>query len=287
MQLGFIGLGHLGRAIAGRLVECGHELSVWNRTPGKTEGLQAHVQESAAAVADNADIIHLCLFDSAGVRQVLSGENGLLRGAVTGKIIIDHSTNHFGEVLAFHELCAQAGAQYLEAPVLGSVVPAQKGLLTVLVSGDKATYNTAKPVLDGVGSNVFYLGAPGQASRMKLINNLALGGFMAILGEAVAFAEAVGIDKAAALDILDVGGGQSLVLNAKKAKMLQEDFSTHFSAKLIYKDLHCLQDLAFSEKRPLYTATIAKELFARTIAEGMGELDFSAVYAVFKNQIKK
>ena len=287
MQLGFIGLGHLGKAIAGRLVECGHELSVWNRTPGKAAGLQAKELQSPADVAAQAEIIHICLFDSAGVHQVLTGEKGLLKGDVRGRIIIDHSTNHFGEVLAFHELCAEAGAQYLEAPVLGSVVPAQKGLLTVLVSGDEAAYDTAKPVLDGVGSNVFHLGAPGQASRMKLINNLALGGFMAILGEAVAFAESVGIDKAAALDILDVGGGQSLVLNAKKAKMLQEDFSTHFSAKLIYKDLHCLQDLAYSEKRPLYTATAVKELFARAIAEGMGELDFSAVYAVFKNQIRK
>ena len=287
MQLGFIGLGHLGKAIAGRLIECGNELVVWNRSSGKAAGLKAKEVQSPAEVASQADIIHVCLFDSAGVHQVLTQENGLLKGDIKGKIIVDHSTNHFQEVLAFHELCAQAGAQYLEAPVLGSVVPAQNGQLTVVVSGNKAAYDKAKPVLDQVGSNVFFLGAPGQSSKMKLINNLALGGFMAILGEAVAFAESVGIDKAAALDILDVGGGKSLVLSGKKAKMLNNDFSTHFSASLIYKDLHCLQDLAYSQKRPLYMAATAKEIFARAIAEGMGELDFSAACAVFKNQIKK
>ena len=287
MQLGFIGLGHLGKAICGRLIECGNDMVVWNRSAGKADGLKAEVLASPAEVASKADIIHICLFDSAGVLEVLTQENGLLKGDIKGKIIIDHSTNHFKEVLAFHELCAKAGAQYLEAPVLGSVVPAQNGQQTVEVSGDKAAYDKDKPVLDQVGSNVFYLGAPGQSSKMKLINNLALGGFMAILGEAVAFAESVGIDKAAALDILDVGGGKSLVQCAKMAQNLNDDISTQLSTSLIYKDLHCLQDLAYTEKRPLYMAATAKEIFARAIAEGMGDLDFSAAYAVFKNQLNK
>ena len=288
MQLGFIGLGQLGKAIAGRLIDCGNRLLVWNRSPEKVEGLmKAQLLQSPAEVASAADIIHVCLFDSAGVLDVLTQEKGLLKGNIKGKIIIDHSTNHFKEVLAFHELCAQAGAQYLEAPVLGSVLPAHKGQLTVLISGDQATYDQVRPVLDQISAHMFYLGAPGQASKMKLIHNLALGGFMAILGEAVAFAESVGIDKATVLDILDVGGGKSLVLSGKKEKMLNNDFSTHFSTSLIYKDLHCLQDLAYSKQRPLYTAAVTKEIFARAMAEGLGDLDFSAAYTVFKNQIKK
>ena len=102
MQLGFIGLGHLGKAIAGRLIECGNELVVWNRSSGKAAGLKAKEVQSPAEVASQADIIHVCLFDSAGVHQVLTQENGLLKGDIKGKIIVDHSTNHFQEVLAFH-----------------------------------------------------------------------------------------------------------------------------------------------------------------------------------------
>jgi 3-hydroxyisobutyrate dehydrogenase len=282
MQIGFIGLGHLGKAIAGRLVDCGHSLTVWNRSTGKTEGLKATIAASPAEVARQSEIINLCLFDSAAVRSVFTQENGLLSTDLRGKIIVDHTTNHFREVLAFHDLCAHAGAIYLEAPVLGSVVPATQGALTVLVSGTKEGFTRAEPVLAQIGKHLFHLEAPGLATKMKLINNLALGSFMATLAETIAFGEKVGIDKATVLDILNVGGGQSLVLNAKKAKLLAEDFSPHFSNGLIYKDLHCLQDLAYEQHQPLFTGAVTKELFARAIAEGMESLDFSSIYKLFK-----
>ena len=282
MQIGFIGLGHLGKAIAGRLIDCQHSLTVWNRSVEKTEGLQAVVALSPAEAARGAEIIHLCLFDSAAVRSVFTQENGLLSTDLQGKVIIDHTTNHFRDVLAFHDLCAQAGAIYLEAPVLGSVIPAAQGALTVLVSGKKDGFRKAEPVLAQIGKHLFHLEAPGLATKMKLINNLALGTFMATLAETVAFGENVGIDKATVLDILNVGGGQSLVLNAKRNKLLTEDFSAHFSNSLIYKDLHCLQDLAYEQQQPLFTGAVTKELFARALAEGMESLDFSSIYKLFK-----
>ncbi len=282
MQIGFIGLGHLGKAIAGRLIECQHSLTVWNRSKEKTTGLQATIAASPAEAAQHAEIINLCLFDSAAVHSVFTQENGLLSTDLKGKIIIDHTTNHFREVLAFHDLCAQAGAIYLEAPVLGSVVPATQGALTVLVSGKKEGFTRAEPVLAQIGKHLFHLETPGLATKMKLINNLALGSFMATLAEALAFGENVGIDKTTILEILNVGGGQSLVLNAKKAKLLAEDFSPHFSNSLIYKDLHCLQDLAYEQQQPLFTGAVTKELFARAIAEGMESLDFSSIYKLFK-----
>lgn len=283
MQLGFIGLGHLGKAIAGRLLDCQHTLTVWNRSADKAEGLRAVVAASPAEVARQADILFICLFDSAAVHSVFTQDQGLLAADLSGKIIIDHTTNHFRDVVAFHELCAKAGAIYLESPVLGSVVPASQGALTVLVSGKEEGYTKAQPVLADVGKHLFHLPEPGLATKMKLINNLALGSFMATLAEALAFAEGVGIKKEEVLEILHVGGGQSLVLNAKRAKLLAGDFSPHFSNSLIYKDLHCLQDLAYQEKRPLFTGAVTKELFGRAIAEGMADLDFSSVYSLFKN----
>ena len=284
MQIGFIGLGHLGKAIAGRLIDCQHSLTVWNRSADKTAGLQATVASTPAEAARDAEIINLCLFDSAAVRSIFTQENGLLSTDLQGKIIIDHTTNHFRDVLTFHDLCAQVGAIYLEAPVLGSVVPATQGALTVLVSGKKEGFARAEPLLAQIGKHLFHLEAPGLATKMKLINNLALGSIMATLAETVAFGENVGINKAMVLDILNVGGGQSLVLNAKKAKLLAEDFSPHFTNSLIYKDLHCLQDLAYEQQQPLFTGAVTKELFARAIAEGMESLDFSSIYKLFKRQ---
>lgn len=282
MHIGFIGLGQLGRAIAGRLIDREHTLSVWNRSAGKAAALPVDIVASPAEVARKADIISLCLFDSAAVHAVLTQENGLFSTNLNDKIIIDHTTNHFRDVVSFHQMCAKAGATYLEAPVLGSVVPASQGALTVLVSSTREGFLKAQPLLADVGKHLFHLPEPGLATKMKLINNLALGTFMATLAEAIALAESVGIDKAQVLDILNVGGGQSLVLNAKKAKLLADDFSPHFSNALIYKDLHCLQDLAYELKRPLFTGAVTKELFARAVSEGMAELDFASVYSLFK-----
>ncbi len=281
MHIGFIGLGHLGKAIATRLLDCHHALTVWNRTPSKAQGLKAEVAQTPAAVADSG-IIFLCMFDSTAVQTVLTGKDGLLSGNIAGKIIVDLSTNHFKNVASFHEVCAKAGCTYLETPVLGSVVPASQGALTVLVSGDEAGYEKVKPVLADIGKNIFYLKKTGLATKMKLINNLALGSFMATLAEALALAEDCGIAREEVLDILAAGGGSSLVLNAKRNKLLVEDFSTHFSSALIYKDLHCLQDLAYEQKKTLFTGSVVKELFARTFELGFAHEDFSAIYKVFR-----
>lgn len=282
MHLGFVGLGHLGKAIAGRLLDCGHTLTVWNRTPSKADGLKTEVASSPRAVAEKTEIIFVCMFDSAAVHAILSQENGLLSTDLSGKVIVDLSTNHFKEVPLFHALCAKAGGIYLEAPVLGSVVPASQGALTVLVSGKEAGYEQVKPVLENIGKNIFFLKEPGLATKMKLINNLTLGSFMATIAEALSLGETIGLAKEEILDILSVGGGNSLVLNAKKNKLLQEDFSTHFSSALIYKDLHCLQDLAYEEKKTLFTGAVVKELYGRTFEEGIAQEDFSAIYKLFK-----
>jgi 3-hydroxyisobutyrate dehydrogenase len=282
MHLGFIGLGRLGKAIAGRLLDCGHTLTVWNRTSSKAEGMDVDRASTPASVLTRADVIFLCLFDSNAVRAVLTRENGLLSGDISGKIVADLTTNHFKDVVDFHDICRRSDALYMEVPVLGSVVPAAQGALTVLVSGEKAGYERIKPVLENIGKHIFYLGEPALAIKMKLINNLAIGSFMATIAEALTLGEDIGIAKKDILDIFSVGGGNSLVLNAKKGKLLDEDFSAHFSNALIYKDLHCLQDLAYEQKKTLFTGAIVKELYARTFEEGIDQEDFSAIYKLFR-----
>lgn len=282
MHLGFIGLGNLGSAIAKRFIDCGYTLTVWNRTPEKAESINAEPAESLAGVAKNSDIIFLCLFDSRAVHHVLTMENGLLAGDISGKIIVDFSTNHFRDVMGFHDLCTKAGVSYLEVPVLGSVVPALQGTVTLLISGEKERFEQVRPILNNLGKHLIFLEKPSLATKMKLINNLTLGSFMATIAEALALGESSGLEKEKILDILSVGGGDSLVLNVKRAKLLAEDFSVHFSNALIYKDLHCLQDLAYEQKKTLFTGSVVKELYARTFEQGIDQEDFSAVYKLFK-----
>jgi 3-hydroxyisobutyrate dehydrogenase len=282
MKVGFIGLGCLGKAMAGRLISTGTELTVWNRTKEKAADLGAPVAGSPAQLVSSVDVLFLNLFDSDAVAAVMTGREGILEGDCKDKVIVDTTTNHFGRVDDFYRMMQEKGASYLESPVIGSVVPASQGTLTVLVSGDKEAYDRALPLIEKIGKNIFYLEKPSLATKMKLINNLALGAFMTSLAEAVSFGEKVGIGKAAVLDILAAGAGNSAVLNAKREKLLKEDFSRQFSSALMYKDLHYLQDLARSLNKPLLTGSIVKEIFGMALARDMGDLDLSAIYGIFK-----
>ena len=282
MAIGFIGLGNLGTAITTRLSQFGETLVVYNRNIEKIKDLGYEIVSSPKEILQKCDVVFLCLFDSEAVKQILTGDNGLLCENLKGKTIIDLTTNHYEEVLEFHKLVNDFGANYLENPVFGSVAPALKGELTVVSSGKTEVFEAMKPILEKIAKEIFHLEIPASATKMKLINNLCLGSFMATLAECTALAESCEIPKVKALEILGVGGGQSLVLKAKTQKLIDEDFSAHFSNNAINKDLHLLQDLAYNLKLPLYSACVPKELFSKMKMMGKGEEDFSSIYQLFK-----
>ncbi|XPV68594.1 MAG: NAD(P)-dependent oxidoreductase [Halarcobacter sp.] len=282
MAIGFIGLGNLGKAIASRLTDMNEQLIVYNRTKSKIEDLGYKIVNSPKELLEKCDIVFLCLFESSAVENILNMENGILSADLEGKTIIDLTTNHYESVLTFHEKIYEKGGEYLESPIFGSVAPALQGLVTIVTSGKKETFDSCKPILEKIGKEIFYLKEPGKASKMKLINNLCLGSFMATIAECTALGEACDIEKSKLLEILGVGGGQSLVLKAKTQKLIDEDFSAHFSNNAIYKDLHTLQDLAYSLNQPLFSAAVPKELFGQMKKDGKGEEDFCSIYQLFK-----
>ena len=282
MAIGFIGLGNLGQAIVQRLTQMGEEVIIYNRSLDRIKDLPYENVNSPKALLEKCDTIFMCLFESSAVTNILNMQEGILSANLNGKTIIDLTTNHFEEVLNFHEQINNKGGNYLESPVFGSVAPALQGLVTIVTSGKEAVFNEAKPLLEKIGKEIFYLQTPGQASKMKLINNLCLGSFMATLAECTALGEKCDIEKSKLLEILGVGGGQSLVLKAKTQKLIDEDYSAHFSNNAIYKDLHTLQDLAYKMQQPLHTASAPKELFAQMKKEGKGEEDFCSVYQLMK-----
>jgi 3-hydroxyisobutyrate dehydrogenase len=282
MSIGFIGLGNLGSAIATRLSTQGEDVKVWNRTAAKAQKLGLEIASSPKALIESCDTVLMCLFDSPGVRNVLTMKDGLLSADLKGKTIIDLTTNHFSDVIEFHKMVEDKGGSYLESPVFGSVVPATKGEVTIVTAGREELFLTCKPLLEKFGKSIFFLKTPGFAAKMKLINNLCLGSFMATLAESTAIGEACGMDKKDILEILGVGGGKSLVLAAKTQKLIDEDFSPHFSNAAINKDLHCLQDLAYSMNMPLYTGSVVKELYSKMRMMGKGDEDFSSIYQMFK-----
>lgn len=282
MKIGFIGLGNLGKAIVKRLISQGLELNVWNRTKDKAKELNVKVEETPLSLVINCHIVIINLFDSDAVRSVFEMPDGILSANLKDKIIIDTTTNNHIDVIEFHEITKNKGGYYLEAPVLGSVNPALQGNLTILVSGNADAFERVKNILQIMGSNIFYLGEPSLASKMKLINNLLLGVFMAGISESLVLAEKCNISISKAIDILMAGAGNSMVLNAKKEKLINEDYTPHFSSSLIYKDLKYLQNLAYELKTPLFTSGIVRELYALTHSKKVEDLDFCYLFKLLK-----
>ena len=287
MQIGFIGLGNLGRALARRLLSASEDLVIWNRTKSKFDSLDGLWADSPAKVAEACDIVILNLFDSDAVHSVLTMSNGLLAANCRAKLFIDTTTNHYDRVPEFYDICRKHGASYIEAPVIGSVTPALAGELTILVSGEEKSYKVARPLLEKLGKSIYYLKHPSLATRMKLINNMLLGTFMASISEAVCLAEAVGLERSLALDIFDHGAGNSSVLKAKKERLITNDYSPHFSVAAIYKDLKYLNQMATEMGSPSVTGPAIEKLFSQVSESGMQEADFCAVIDLLKNRIDK
>ena len=280
-KIGWIGLGHMGLPMSKNLKNAGYDLHVWNRTIEKAVQSGLPYKESLKELIKDKDIIITMLFGSESVKEVYTQIFDVCE-KVEDKIFIDMTTVHPDTAKWLAEEIIKRGGDFLEAPVLGSVIPAEKGELTIVVSGEKETFEKNYDIFQVLGKAIFYMGDYGVASTMKLINNTVLGSFMAVLAEAFAFAKKAGIEPQLALDVLSNGAGQSLVLNAKKEKLLREDYSTHFSVSLIHKDLTYALDLAQRYRFPVFLSATTRELFNSAKAYDLSDKDFSAVLEVFK-----
>lgn len=284
MKIGFIGLGTLGREIAKRLISQGVELIIWNRSKEKAKQLELELVETPKDLISMVDKVFIIVSDSEASKKVIFGKDGLVEGDIQGKTIIDLTTNHYRYVVEAEKELKQKGAYYLEAPLLGSVIPAQRGELTVLVGGDRNKFEETKGIFEKFCRNMIYLGEVGKATKLKLINNMVLGGYMAVLAEAMAIGEKAGLEKELLLEVLSNGAGRSYVLEVKKQKLLEEKFEPHFSVELMYKDLHYAQDLFKDFKAFSMVLQNVKEVYGFARSKDLGHLDFSVVYKIFKTE---
>ncbi len=299
MVVAFLGLGNLGRAIAKRLKEVfGDDLImyVWTQDMSKSELVSAEIGAIPLRypqdIPENTEIIFLCLFNSEAVENILKKIK-----INDGRIIVDLTTNYPSKAQEFEKKVKEEGGKYLECPVIGSVIPASQGKLTLVVSGEKSAYERVEWLLKAIAQKIFYLGDNnvGYASKIKLINNLVLGSFMCAIAEAIAVGEKLGIPKELIIDVLENGAGRSSLLEAKKEKIKNENFIPHFSVALIKKDLTYLRNFLHSaegnrkineDKDDLQMLKSAEDLFDQAIKRGFGQLDFSSVYLVIKEKIQ-
>ncbi|WP_456382120.1 NAD(P)-dependent oxidoreductase [Persephonella sp.] len=281
MKIGWIGLGHMGMPMVKNLAEAGFDVKVWNRSISKAKESGLPYAETIKQLLGDRDVIITMLFGSQSVEEVY-GQIASSGVPLRGKIFIDMTTVHPETARKIAELMIKNGADFLEAPVLGSVIPAREGKLTILVSGDRETYERCMVIFEKLGKNIYYMGDYGKASTMKLINNTVLGSFMAVLSEAFAFGKKAGLEPETVLDILSNGAGKSGILDAKREKLLKEDYSTHFSIALIHKDICYALDLAKEYHFPAFMTTQTLDLLSSARANGLEEKDFSALLEIYK-----
>lgn len=287
MKLGFVGLGIMGSAMAANLVKAGFDVTVWNRTPGKCAPLAAEgakIADSPRAVAAAVDIVFAMMATPAAVKAVRDGSDGIIAGLQPGTGYVDMSTIDAETSLDSARLARERGALFLEAPVAGSRKPAEDGLLTIMAAGDQALYDRALPALERMGKKLLFLGEEGAGARMKLANNLIMGGMMAAFAEGMALAARSGLDLGQLLEVLDAGALANPMFRLKGAAVAANDsFPAAFPLKHMQKDLRLALRLAEQIGLPLFTTATVNELFKEALSRDLGDADFAAVSRVIRN----
>ncbi len=278
--VGFIGLGIMGGPMAANLVKAGFDVIGYNRSRDKVDALISvggqGADDVAGAVRD-ADIVITMVPDSPDVEAVTAGENGIFANAKKGALYIDMSSIRPDVSARVAELGRQRGLRVLDAPVSGGEAGAVEASLSIMVGGEAADFEAAKPVLEAVGKTIVHVGPAGAGQTVKAANQLIVAGNIELVAEAIVFLEAYGVDMEAALEVLGGGLAGSTVLARKGAGMLAGEFNPGFRLQLHHKDLGIVQSAAREAGVVIPLGAVVSELVAAMVARGDGGLDHSGL----------
>ena len=281
MKIGFIGLGIMGSAMASNLLKSGHELLVYNRTKEKGENLVkqgAIWKNSPAAVAKEIDVLFTMLEDPSAVESLALEANGFLNEMREGSIWVDSSTVNPSFSKKMSEKAIAKNIRFLDAPVSGSKVPAEKGELLFLVGGDKADMEDVQPLFDLMGQKTVHIGDHGKGSAMKIMINQLLGQSMLAFSESVSLGMAMGLDKKMAIEVLLNTPVTAPILDVFRSRIEDENYEANFPLKHLQKDLHLFTDTAYELNQAVPLTNAAKEVYAQAKQKGQADLDFSSIF---------
>lgn len=278
-KIAFLGLGQMGTPLAIRLLEAGHDLTVWNRTPARAQPLRdagAVVADTPAEAGRAANVAITMVTDPEALERVVFGPDGLADALGPGRLLLEMSTVGPDEIRSIAERLPD-GVEVVDSPVMGSVPQAIAGELNVLTGGSDAAFERVRPILDTFG-NVRHVGALGAGAAMKLVVNSTLGAAITALGEAIALADALGLDRGAALDVLS-GSQLGAAVSAKRESIETRSYPPRFKLSLAAKDLRLVTEAAAKTGRELPVASAARRWLEQAVEAGSGDLDYSAVVA--------
>jgi len=279
-NLGFVGLGIMGRPMIKNLLKAGHTVVAYGRTEKK---LAACVADGAARGASNkdvgarADIIFTMLPDGPEVEEVVLGPNGILEGAKTGSMIIDMSSINPLVSQKIAAACAAKGVEFLDAPVSGGEPMAIEGKLSIMVGGSEKAFRKAEPLLKCMGASVTLTGPVGAGNTTKLANQIMVACNIAAMGEALALATRCGLDPEVVVNAIKGGLAGSAVLNAKGPMLIARNFKPGFRIRLHQKDLRNALQAAEATQMCLPLTALVQQMLLSLMGDGKGDLDHAAI----------
>lgn len=281
MRVAFLGLGIMGRPMAAKLAQAGHEVTVWSRTAGKeVEG--ARTASSPADAASGAEVVWLCVSDTTAVESVLFGANGIEPALTSGMIIADSSTISPSATQRFAERVKARGVDYVDAPITGSKIAAEAGTLIFMAGGDDAVLARLQPLFQAMGKQVFHMGGTGKGQATKLVMNLQIALIFEGFAEALALGTKLGVDVEKLLPLVQASMVRSGVVDYKAPFILKRDFSPNFPLRLMLKDIHLALDAAKESRVRLPGLEAVEEVYDLAAEEGQQDLDYAATLTLLE-----
>ena len=273
--VGFVGLGIMGRPMAGHILKAGHPLAVFNRTPGRSADLQAagaRVAASPAEAAKGADVVIVMVTDSDDVEAVVAGPGGVIEGIRPGGVVVDMSTISPATERRLAERLRAQGADLVDAPVSGGDVGARNATLAIMAGGETASVEKARPVLMRVGKSVTHCGPVGSGQLAKQCNQVLVSVTLLAVSEAIALARGGGLDPEVMIRAVEGGAAASWQLSHLGPRILRGDFDPGFMVDLMQKDLRLVLETAAAAGRPLPATSLVQGLFGEAQARGEGRM---------------
>ncbi len=281
MRVAFLGLGIMGQAMATNLAKAGHEVTVWNRTPGKlVEG--AAVAQTPAAAAQGAEVVWLCVSDTDAVEHIVFGSDGVEQSLAAGAIIADSSTISPSATAKFAERVRAKEASWVDAPMTGSKIGAQNATLVFIVGGNEADVDRLKPLFAAMGKKIFRMGETGKGQATKLAMNLQIALIFEGFAEALTLATKLGVDAQQLLSLIESTMVRSGVVEYKAPFILQRDFSPNFPLRLMHKDIRLTLEAAKEARVKLPGLETVEEIYEMATEDGNKDLDYAATLTLLE-----
>ena len=280
-RVAFLGLGVMGFPMAGHLAKAGHQVTVYNRSAAKAQAWVAEFGGKSAntpkAAAQDADIVFCCVGNDQDLASVVLGDNGAFAGMKKGALFVDHTT---ASAKIARELAAQAqkhGLTFLDAPVSGGQAGAVNGLLTVMVGGDQARFDQAKPVAMAFSRAFTRIGESGAGQLAKMVNQICIAGLVQGLSEGIAFGQKAGIDMKLVLEVIGKGAAQSWQMDNRGTTMVDDKFDFGFAVDWMRKDLGLCLEESKTNGAKLPVTALVDQFYADVQSMGGGRWDTSSL----------